>query len=179
MSENIRITGAAGFIGGHLAARLASSQPDARITGIDNLRSGNWSRTPSIVKQIEVDIAEVSTEQWIELLEGIDVLFHLAAEKYNSSRSTPDRLLNTNVIATERLFRAAAIAKVSRTVFTSSLYAYGSLGPKIMSENDVPQPITLYGASKIMGEHVLRSTDRELGISWNVARLFFIYGPNQ
>jgi len=113
------------------------------------------------------------------VLDGAEVVYHLAAEKYNSSKSTPERLLNANVIATERLVRASAVANIDRFVFTSSLYAYGSMGPKIMSEGDLPAPSTLYGASKLMGENTLRSLDRELGLSWNVARLFFIYGPHQ
>jgi UDP-glucose 4-epimerase len=48
-----------------------------------------------------------------------------------------------------------------------------------MDESDVCQPDTLYGASKLMGEGVLRAETRNTGLSWNVARLFFIYGPNQ
>jgi UDP-glucose 4-epimerase len=48
-----------------------------------------------------------------------------------------------------------------------------------MFETDVATPTTLYGASKLMGEGILRSLDKEIGLSWNVARLFFIYGPHQ
>ncbi len=149
------------------------------IVGVDNLRSGEWKRAPREVERIEVDITSLSLADWRELCSGVSTVFHLAAEKYNSSKSTPEKLLLSNVIATERLARAAALERVGRFVFTSSLYAYGSLGPSTMVESDVPLPVTLYGASKIMGEHILRSIDRELGLSWNVARLFFIYGPKQ
>lgn len=172
------VTGAAGFIGGHLCNRLKSDGVK-KIIGVDSLRSGDWSRTPEMVQRIEKDIADVSNDEWDEYLRDTDVVFHLAAEKYNSSKSTPDKLLEANVFATEHLFRAIAKNKVSRTVFTSSLYAYGSMGPKTMQESDIAEPRTLYGASKLMGEGILRSLDRELGMSWNVARLFFIYGPHQ
>ena len=178
MLTKVVVTGAAGFIGGHLCRRLiAAGVP--QVMGIDSLRSGDWSRTPEEVEKIECDIADVGLTEWASLLEGAEVVYHLAAEKYNSSKSTPERLLNANVIATERLVRASALANVDRFVFTSSLYAYGSMGPKIMSEDNLPAPSTLYGASKLMGENILRSLDRELGLSWNVARLFFIYGPHQ
>ncbi len=178
MRNKILVTGAAGFIGSHLCRYLAQIS-DAQIIGIDNLRSGDWSRTPDIVERVEADIGIVTPTEWADMCDGVDLVFHLAAEKYNSSRSTPDKLMLTNVIATEHLARAAALAGVRRFVFTSSLYAYGSMGPSTMREEDLPRPITLYGASKVMGEHTLRAIDRELGLDWNVARLFFIYGPRQ
>jgi UDP-glucose 4-epimerase len=178
MWEKVVVTGAAGFIGGHLCHELVS-RGVKEIVGIDSLRSGDWSRTPYSVVKIEKDIARISEDEWNERLRGVNVLFHLAAEKYNSSKTTPEKVLNVNVLATERLFRAAAKANVTRTVFTSSLYAYGSMGPESMQETDVTAPTTLYGSSKLMGEGILRSIDQEIGMSWNIARLFFIYGPHQ
>jgi UDP-glucose 4-epimerase len=176
--RKVVVTGAAGFIGGHLCRSLVADRA-SRIIGIDSLRSGDWSRTPTEVERVECDIVELRQQEWAALMDGADVVFHLAAEKYNSSKSTPDKLLNANVLATERLCRAAAQARVGRVVFTSSLYAYGSMGPGKMSEDDVPVPSTLYGSSKLMGENILRSVDREIGLSWNVARLFFVYGSHQ
>ncbi|MSY28137.1 MAG: NAD-dependent epimerase/dehydratase family protein [Actinobacteria bacterium] len=84
-------------------------------------------------------------------MKDADILFHHAAEKYNSSKTTPDKVMQVNVIATERLFHAAVNAKLNRVVFTSSLYAYGSLGPESMCETDLASPTTLYGSSKLMG----------------------------
>lgn len=176
--KSVLVTGAAGFIGGHLCEKLARLDVH-EILGVDSLRAGTWVRVPASIRKVELEISTVSLDGWIELLANVDVLFHLAAEKYNSSKSTPQRLINTNVSATETILRAAAIAKVQRVVFTSSLYAYGSTGPMPMCEGDTPQPNTLYGASKLMGEHLLASIDRELGLSWNCARLFFVYGPHQ
>ena len=176
--KRIVVTGAAGFIGSHLCRRVKQTI-GAEIVAVDSLRSGDWMRTPSGLVQLQRDIANIDFSEWTEVLGGVDVLFHLAAEKYNSSKSSPEQLLRTNVLATERLFRAAALSNVKRVVFTSSLYAYGSMGPRKMLETDLPRPHTLYGASKVMGEHLLHSIDKEYGLSWNVARLFFIYGSGQ
>lgn len=178
MRTKVLVTGAAGFIGSHLCREIADTS-DARIIGIDNLRSGDWTRTPDNVERVEADIGLITSDEWNDLCSGVDVVFHLAAEKYNSSKSTPDKLMLANVVATEHLARAASRSGVRRFVFTSSLYAYGSMGPSTMYEDDLPTPNTLYGASKVMGEHTLRAIDREIGLEWNVARLFFIYGPRQ
>ena len=111
MWEKVVVTGAAGFIGGHLCNELVS-RGVSEIVGIDSLRSGDWSRTPDSVVKIKKDIARISEDEWNEQLRGVNVLFHLAAEKYNSSKTTPEKVLTVNVLATERLFRAAAKANV-------------------------------------------------------------------
>jgi len=45
--------------------------------------------------------------------------------------------------------------------------------------SDVPNPITVYGSSKLFGEHVLQTKDFANELNWAVARLFFVYGPGQ
>lgn len=61
--------------------------------------SGDWTRVPDAVTKLELDITAPDVEVWADLLDGVDVLFHLAAEKYNSSRSTPQAVINTNISA--------------------------------------------------------------------------------
>lgn len=171
------MTGAAGFIGSRLVNTLCGQ--GVEVIGIDNERSGDWSRVSPAVRRVDADIAALSEDDFVEVCEGADVLFHLAAEKYNSSLATPERVIATNVTSTSRLFRAACRAGPRSIVFTSSLYAYGSLGPEPMDERDLPAPTTSYGMSKVAGEHILRVVGRETGMAWSAARLFFIYGPNQ
>ncbi|WP_157981679.1 NAD-dependent epimerase/dehydratase family protein [Protaetiibacter intestinalis] len=170
------VTGGAGFIGHHLVARLLDE--GHRVIALDNGRSGRWDRVDARAERDERGIEDLTVEEWRARLDEVDVLYHLAAEKYNSSSSTPERVLDVNVVATERLFRAA-VGAVEKTVFTSSLYAYGSMGPETMREADLPVPVTHYGASKLMGEHLLRVMARDAPFAWTVARLFFIYGPSQ
>ena len=43
----------------------------------------------------------------------------------------------------------------------------------------MPAPTTMYGLSKVAGEHLLRVAEREQGLRWTAARLFFVYGPRQ
>ena len=64
-------------------------------------------------------------------------------------------------------------------MFTSSLYANGSLGPEPIEEDDHENPSTLYGASKLFSELDLKISSKKYGFSYAIARLFFIYGPKQ
>lgn len=146
---------------------------------MDNERSGDWSRVGVPVDRVHADLTQLGAAELRELCEDVDVVFHLAAEKYNSSRSTPQKVIDLNVSATRLLFESSASAGVSKVVFTSSLYAYGSMGPAVMRETDVPAPTTTYGISKLAGEHFLREIERTQGLHWSTARLFFVYGPRQ
>ena len=170
------MTGVAGFIGCHLAERLVGLGWTVR--GVDDGRSGDWSRLAVPVERTERDLASLSGGELQSLCRDADAVFHLAAEKHNSPTGTPQRTIEVNVSATQRLFDAAGKAGSSKVVFTSSLYAYG-LPPKPMAEDDVPEPTTLYGVSKLAGEHLLRVAERESGLRWTAGRLFFIYGPRQ
>jgi UDP-glucose 4-epimerase len=171
------VTGAAGFIGCHLTERLVSVE-GWDVRAVDNERSGDWSRIEVPVERVHADLAQLDTAALVGLCRDVDVLFHLAAEKHNSA-PTPQKVIDLNVSATRRLFEGAARAEVGSVVFTSSLYAYGSMGPEPMRETDVPAPDTVYGISKVAGEHLLREAGRAYGLSWSAARMFFVYGPKQ
>ena len=172
------VTGAAGFIGSHLVAAL--EQAGCGVTGIDDERSGDWNRVDTPCTRVKRDLTEMTTDELTELCGPSDVVFHLAAEKHNSARATPQKIIDVNISATRRLFEAATRADRAKVVFTSSLYVYGSMGPEPMHEHDLPTPTTVYGVSKLAGEHLLRVVvDDDRRLAWSVARLFFIYGPRQ
>jgi len=171
------VTGAAGFIGCHLTERLVAD--GWMVRGIDDERTGDWGRVKVPVDRIDRSLEEMSPAELRTACAGVDVLFHLAAEKHNTPGRTAERTVAVNIAATARLFDAAGAESIRRVVFASSLYAYGSLGPAPMAEADLPAPRTVYGVSKLAGEHLLRVVETSHGMSWSVARLFFIYGPRQ
>jgi UDP-glucose 4-epimerase len=174
--KKIVITGGAGFIGAALGNFLAGR---SKVIAIDNLSSGSWDRCNPKIERKHLDISRCDESEIFEILEESDYLFHLAAvKKHNTSNSFETINLN-NIFATERLFNLAVRAKVPRTIFTSSLYAYGSMGPSVMSESDRVDPLTHYGLSKLMGEQLMRIAFQQSGLSFVIPRLFFIYGPNQ
>ena len=112
-------------------------------------------------------------------LEGIDQLFHLAAEKHNQSQHEPGAILRANVLGTHALFAAAARCGVKKTVFASSLYSYGRLAGPPCSETDLPHPTTVYGISKLCGERLLAQATAGQSMRGDSLRYFFVYGPRQ
>ena len=171
------VTGVAGFIGCHLADALHGA--GCALVGIDDERSGDWDRLRVPCTEVRRDLASLRPAELDDLCRDVDVVFHLAAEKHNSAKATPEKIIDVNVSATRRLYEAAARTGRAKIVFTSSLYAYGNKGPDPMRETDVPAPKTTYGVSKLAGEHLLRVAYDDRRVPWSVARLFFIYGPRQ
>ncbi len=177
------VTGGAGFIGSHLCERLARSGA-GKIVVLDSLRYADPSRLRAMGERwpIELRVGDLGHDAPRALLagvEGADLLFHLAAEKHNQSMDAPQRVLQANVLGTERLFDWAAHAGVKKVVFASSLYAHGRMQLPPMRESDVPEPTTVYGLSKLAGEHLLRHFALERGLRGAILRLFFVYGPYQ
>ena len=158
------VTGAAGFIGSHLVSAL--HETGCAVTGIDDERSGDWHRVEAPCTQVHRDLAGLAPDELADLCRGVDVVFHLAAEKHNSAKATPQKIIDVNISATHRLFEAAARARQPKVVFTSSLYAYGSMGPAPMRESDLPTPTTMYGMSKLAGEHMLRVAHDDHRLAW-------------
>jgi UDP-glucose 4-epimerase len=175
------VTGGCGFIGQHLVRALLA-RGASRIVVLDSLRFGDPARLQelgSAVAVVRLDLGHDDPAALGAHLEGVDVLFHLAAEKHNASRAEPLSLLASNVAGTFSLLEAAARARVRKVVFSSSLYAYGRRHAPALQEDEVPRPDTVYGISKLAGEHLLRQAEHTHGLPWVALRYFFVYGPRQ
>ena len=172
------ITGGAGFIGSHLANSLLDAG-FSNITCIDNLSTGNWDRINPKINRIESDIGDLDEETLGKILETTEVVFHLSAVKLHNNVNSFDEMMQHNVVATEKLLRISGESGIKTFVFTSSLYSYG-LPSVIMTSEDTPlEPTTYYGASKVMGEHLVKMLALKYGFDYSIARLFFIFGENQ
>jgi UDP-glucose 4-epimerase len=171
----IVVTGGAGFIGGHLVRALLDEGAD-HITIVDDLRAGDRARLPLDPR---VTLREERIGGGPINFEEASLLFHFAAEKHNASRHDPHGLLETNVLGTQRVLEAAARAGVQKVVFASSLFAHGRTSGAPLVESERATPNTVYGASKLCGEHLLDALGRATGIETVALRFFFVYGPMQ
>jgi len=174
------VTGGAGFIGSHLVRSLIQ-RGASHVTVIDSLRYGDIANLGKIpgVSVIKHSLGTDAVEKLEEILVGHDALFHLAAEKHNQSKDSPYDVVRANVDGSLQVFTAAAKAGVKKIVYTSSLYAYGRVDGVDFQETDIPAPRTVYGMSKLAGEHLLNYIRKEYGTPFSVVRYLFVYGPKQ
>jgi UDP-glucose 4-epimerase len=179
--SRVLVTGGAGFIGSHLVAALLD-RGVARVTVLDSLRCGDPANLGPAAERVALVRFTLGGDDPAGLtrhLDGVDHLFHLAAEKHQQSADRPVDVLRANVEGTYHLLTAAARCGVRKVVFTSSLYAYGRMSGPPCQETDLPLPTTLYGLSKVAGEHLLRHAEASAGLAWTALRLYFVYGPRQ
>jgi UDP-glucose 4-epimerase len=175
------VTGGAGFIGSHLVDALLA-RGARRVTIVDSMRFANQHHAQLQRDRVDVIRHQLGGDPFEELapaLADVDLLFHLAAEKHNQSLATPEQLLASNVTGTYSLFDAAGKAGVKKIVFTSSLYAYGRVHGAPLVETELSPPWTLYGISKLTGEHLAGHARRQHGIAAVSLRYFFTYGTRQ
>lgn len=180
------MTGAAGFIGSHLAERLAAH--DATVLGVDCLTSFY----PATVKQRNVAAllgserfalspADLRSDPLVELMDGVDVVFHQAAQPgvRDSWGSEFDLYTGHNVLATQRVLEAALAAGVSRVVYASSSSVYGNARDFPLTERSLPEPYSPYGVTKLAAEHLCRLYAMNYGLRTVALRYFTVYGPRQ
>ncbi|MBI4955864.1 MAG: NAD-dependent epimerase/dehydratase family protein [Myxococcales bacterium] len=178
--EKVVVTGGAGFIGSHLCAALLA-RGAAEVTVVDSLRYGDRANLAALPRLTLVKhcLGTDCADELARVLAGARYLFHLAAEKHNQSKDEPARVLAANVAGTATLLELAGKAGVRKVVFTSSLYAYGRVAGAPFDEAERPEPRTVYGISKLAGEHLTAWAAREHGFAYNVLRYLFVYGPKQ
>src|SRR5262249_44853684 len=116
------------------------------------------------------------------LLEGVDVVFHQAAQAgvRGSWADGFDEYVGHNVLATQRLLEAVVAARPgARVVYASSSSVYGNQPRYPTREDDVPRPFSPYGVTKLAGEHLVSLYAENRGISTVSLRYFTVIGPRQ
>lgn len=177
------VTGGAGFIGGHLVDALVSL--GARVTVIDDLSNSDAGHIaglidlePGQVRFVHASILERTALD--EAMEGVDVVFHLAAlGSVPRSVEDPTRTWLVNATGTMRVLEAAARAKARRLVYSASSSAYGDNPTLPKLETQATEPMSPYAAAKLAGESLCRSWSACYGLQTACLRYFNIFGPRQ
>jgi nucleoside-diphosphate-sugar epimerase len=180
------VTGAAGFIGAHLAHRLVADGHE--VVGVDCLRPNYdigekkanllWAAAAGAVDQRDVDLSQ---DDLSGVVDGAEVVFHLAGQPGVRS-SWGDGLVDyarDNIVATERLLVAAGAAGVRRLVMASSSSIYGDAVRYPCHEDDLPRPHSPYGVTKLAAEHLGLAHAHNEGLPVTALRFFSVYGPRQ
>ena len=175
----VLVTGGAGFIGSHLAARLAMLGHDVRI--LDNLATGHRSNVSAAGEEVELVEGDIqSYERVHNAVKGCDVVFHQAALP-SVSRSVQDPLTSnaTNVTGTLNVLLASRDAGVRRVVFASSSSIYGAQPELPAREDAAALPISPYATAKLACEGYCRTFGEVYGLETVALRYFNVYGPRQ
>lgn len=170
------VTGANGFVGSALCARLRRDGVPVRGA----VRSLNSK--PDDVETVTIGSLSSVTD-WTEALRNVDQVVHLAARVHVMNDKSSDPLAEfcrVNVEGSAALARQAAVAGVRRFVFLSSVKVHGEFtdaGQPFTAE-DVPAPEDPYGVSKHEAEQLLRQIAAETGIEVVIIRPPLVYGPD-
>jgi UDP-glucuronate 4-epimerase len=179
------VTGAAGFVGSHLAERLLERGDEVR--GVDAftdyyeraVKETNLAklRDSAGFELVEADLAEADLDP---LVESVDAVFHLAAQPgvRGSWGATFAIYAKDNLVATQRLFEVAA-RRGKRVVFASSSSVYGDAEMYPTREDLEPKPVSPYGVTKLTCEHLARVYGSSFGLDVIALRYFTVYGPRQ
>src|SRR5438445_2077909 len=170
------VTGGAGFIGSHLIRRLAAD--GAEVTVIDDLSTGRRENLDGAA--VNVAQRDLARDVVTDLLDGVDVIFHLAAvPSVPRSVSDPLRSHHAAATATLRLLDAAREARVRTFVNSSSSSVYGDVAKPPMRESMPTVPRSPYGVAKLAAEGYTRVFAQLHGMRTVNLRYFNVFGPRQ
>ena len=180
------VTGAAGFIGSHLAGRLLDR--GAAVVGLDCFT--DYYARPLKERNLEacrrrpgfrfVD-ARLQDADLPALLDGVTHVFHLAAQAGVRRSWGRDFAVYTthNIDATQRLLEACVGRALERVVYASSSSVYGDAAAVPMREDVRVQPVSPYGVTKLAAELLCHLYAVNHGVPATSLRYFTVYGPRQ
>jgi ADP-L-glycero-D-manno-heptose 6-epimerase len=174
--QTFLITGGAGFVGSNLTLALQEKFPQARLTVIDDFRSGDFKNLRGY--RGDVVAADLASLDWRDQFgdEKFDGIFHLASITDTTLHDQFPQV-HDNVESFRRLLRFAQRTK-TRIVYASSGATYGTASG-INRETDEAAPANVYAFSKVILDNLARraAEDRD----WKIVglRYFNVYGPRE
>lgn len=181
MTKLILVTGAAGFIGSHMARALLEA--GHQVVALDNESTGQAANVPQGADYIRADVADA------QALEGAfrrrpEAVFHIAGQASTfKSYDNPLDDLRTNVQGTVNVLEVCVKYRVPRLLYASSMVVYGHPESLPIPETARCQPVSYYGITKYAAERYVHNTSArpDLPFKLNVTsfRMFNVYGEGQ
>jgi len=179
--DRVLVTGGAGFIGSHLVDGLMSGGFDVVV--LDDFSSGRRENLSVHFGKSNFCLVDgdVRVKADVEkALEGVDVVFHLAAiVSVDFSVKDPLLVNEVNVGGTLNVLRESLKAGVKRFVYASSCAVYGEPVNLPINEEHPAKPMSPYGVSKLAAEHYCRVFYEVYGFEAVCLRFFNVYGSRQ
>lgn len=181
------VTGCAGFIGSHLTQRLLSE--GVTVIGIDGFLD-NYDVAAKLRNLAQIGSHPAFTfhstmlqaQRWKGWLEGVDVVYHLAALPgvRNSWGKAFTDYVNHNILATQMLLEACLQQpKPPTVVVSSSSSVYGTMQGSFTDETAPLRPVSPYGVTKESMEQICQVYVKAYGLRVTMLRYFTVYGPRQ
>ncbi|RNB88934.1 NAD-dependent epimerase/dehydratase family protein [Brevibacillus nitrificans] len=181
------VTGCAGFIGSHLTQRLLSE--GVTVIGIDGFLD-NYDVAAKLRNLAQIGSHPAFTfhstmlqaQRWKDWLEGVDVVYHLAALPgvRNSWGKAFTDYVNHNILATQMLLEACLQQpKPPTVVVSSSSSVYGTMQGSFTDETAPLRPVSPYGVTKESMEQICQVYVKAYGLRVTMLRYFTVYGPRQ
>jgi len=171
------VTGGAGFIGSNLVDTLL--EKGHKVTCIDNEHSDAhdefyWNKKAWNVKG---DIRDYDLMR--ELMDGVDYVFHLAAEaRIQPAIKNPIEAVSINCVGTTTVLQTAREAQVKRVMYSSTSSGYGmNTPPNVETQSD--DCLNPYSVSKVAGEKLCKMYTQLYGLPTVAFRYFNVYGERQ
>jgi NAD dependent epimerase/dehydratase len=182
--RSVLVTGAGGFIGGHLVERLV--RDGARVRALVRYNSRNERGTldwqpPETMRDVEVVLGDLRDVESVDrAVDGAEIVFHLGAQiAIPYSYVNPRDFFETNVLGTLNVAQAALARDVGRVVHTSTSEVYGTARQIPITEDHPLEPQSPYAASKLGADKLMDSYHRSFKLPVTVVRPFNTFGPHQ
>ncbi|AIE59408.1 NAD-dependent epimerase/dehydratase family protein [Bacillus methanolicus] len=183
----VLVTGAAGFIGSHLCEELLRNKDVEKVVGIDFFIGPT---PPKMKKDFLLHVSENPKFEFIRdnlltmplenIISRVDAVYHLAAIPGVRSSWGDDfkHYIDYNILATQRLLEACKNLNIKKFIYASTSSIYGEKYGAV-SEDQLPEPLSPYGITKLAGEHLCRVYEKYFGLPVVILRFFTVYGPRQ
>jgi len=174
------VTGGAGFIGKHLVAKLLRDQHE--ITIFDNFSSSSKNDITYLLEDgvslVTGDVLDY--DLLLKSMSSCDFVIHLAAQtSVSQSIADPKTTADIIVDGTVNVLKSCVKANVKNIIFSSSAAVYGNSLDTLISEKSHLNPLSSYGASKLVAEYNLQTFSKLFGLNSISLRLFNVYGNGQ